>query len=131
MKKVLFALALLLFTAQATLAHKHPKGEKPSAELRVEKRMQRLEKSLTLTAQQKEVLHKEMLRIEKERDELHLAAVDQKKQRRALREAEKALLEKTLSKEQQEQLKTAQKERAKEMKQRKSLPDAPAQKQAE
>ncbi len=131
MKKVCFVLALLLATVTVSFAQKANKQELPTAEQRVEKRIKRLDASLELTSQQKEQLQKEMLRIEKERDVLRAATIDQRKQQRALREAEKALLQKTLTEEQQQKLRENQQNSARQMKERKSLPDAPAQKQAE
>lgn len=131
MKKVWIVLVLLLTSAAVSFAQKGKERDMPSAEQRVEKRIKRLDASLELSPQQKEILQKDMLRIERERDELRAATIDQRKQQRALREAEKELLKKTLNPEQQEKLKAQQQERAQQMKQRKALPDAPAQKQAE
>lgn len=131
MKKVLFLALLLMGTSALSFGQKGNQREKPSAEVRVENRIQRLDKSLSLTAQQKEMLQKDLLRIEKARDEAREASMEQRSQQRALAEEEKMLLQKTLTEAQLKKLEEIKQERAREMKGRKALPDAPAQKQGE
>lgn len=137
MKKVLFIALLFVLSGSMAMAQKGNQGKQGnqgsqlSAEARVEKRINRLDQSLELTDQQKLILQKDMLRIEKAREEAREASIAQRQQRKGLREEEKSLMKKTLTAEQFKKLEQLQQEQSREMKKRKSMQAAPAQKQGE
>lgn len=134
MKKVLFAVLMFTLTGFMAMAQNGKHGQAKhalTAEAKVEKRINRLEKSLELTPQQKLVLQKDMLRIEKAREEAREASMAQRQQQKALRQEEKTLFKNTLTEEQLKKLEQLQQQKSREMKKKKAMPEAPAQKQVE
>lgn len=94
MKKFLFIALLFAMSTTAAFAQKGEQTKKLTAEERVEKRLNRLDKSLELTTEQKTILKKDMLRIETARDEARAASMEQRQQYKALREEEEMLMKK-------------------------------------
>jgi len=131
MKKVLFIALLFILSGTLAFAQKGDQAKKLTAEERVEKRIDRLDKSLDLTPEQEKLLKKDLLRIELARDEARAASMEQRQQQKALREEERVLLNNTLTEDQRKKHEAMQQERAQQMKKRKALPEAPAQKQGE
>jgi hypothetical protein len=131
MKKLLLIALLSASTATLAFAQHQGRPNQLTAEARVEKRITRLDESLDLTPQQKEILQKDMLRLEKKRDETRDARMGQRKNQQNLRDEELAMLKKTLTAAQLKKHDELRAARSLQQKNRKALPHAPEQKQAE
>lgn len=129
MKKTLFTLVLGLLIAGHVTAQKADKRQKMSAEERVKARIERIDKSVTLTAEQKIQLESALMKLSVEQEKIRTQQVETREKWKALREEEKALFKNTLTEAQLEKLK-AEKDASKAKKEHKH-PQAPAKRMAE
>jgi hypothetical protein len=129
MKTSWFALVLCLLLAGSVTAQQAEKKQKMTAEERVKSRIERIDKSVTLTAEQKTQLESALLKISIEQEKLRAEKAETREKWKALRAEEKAVFTNTLTEAQQEKLK-AQKDASRVKKEHKHR-QAPAKRMAE